>query len=115
MLRNMVRNILCIITLFISVSITSVSQKNVLKLPMTIETENGYGPFKGSWGRVGISDTNNIQNSWHTTYIRVKGFPNHWKNYRYGMFYTDFYQWTYQNYKQGKITEEDYLDLQKSW
>lgn len=109
----MLRNIVCILILSVYVSNTSSAQNKVLKLPLTIE--QGYGPFRGGFGRISVSDTNNIEDSWHTTYIRVKGFPKHWQNYRYGMVHTDFEQWTYQNYKQGKVTEEDYIELQKNW
>jgi thiol-disulfide isomerase/thioredoxin len=89
------------------------SQDNILKIPLSLE--KGYGPLRGGFGRVSQSDSNNKENTWHTTYLPVKGFPEQWKNFRYGMLQTDFFQWTYQNYKQGKLTNDDYLDLQKSW
>ncbi|RZL44299.1 MAG: redoxin domain-containing protein, partial [Pedobacter sp.] len=104
--------LLLFISIFSASHLTYAQEGKILKLPLKIE--EGYGPFSGSFGRVGASDTNSKEN-WHPTDLPAKGFPPKWKNFRYGALETDFLQWTYQNYKQGKLSDSDYIDLQKSW
>ncbi len=105
----MIRIVLsCIAFVLLAAKTISAQEGKILKLPITIE--QGYGPFKAGFGRVSLIDTNRSANA-----LRAKGFPSHWKNFFYGKLQTDFYQWTYQNYKQGKLTEKDYQDLRKAW
>jgi len=61
-------------------------------------------------------DYKDTTNPWHKTYTPVKGIPKEWgAKYYVGQVELDIYQFTYQHYLLGNITEERFKSLQESW
>jgi len=89
----------------------SYSQERI-ELPLT--TQNGYGLFPSASG--GISPySENENNPWAKTYLKVSKGPAGLTDIKYGDIETNIHQSVYQNYFLGNITKEWYEDLQKSW
>ena len=64
----------------------------------------------------GIStDSEDRNNPWVKTFLKVSGIPNNWTNAKKGDIETNIYQTIYQNYFSGNISQEWYKSLQKSW
>ncbi|WP_430814931.1 TlpA family protein disulfide reductase [Carboxylicivirga sp. RSCT41] len=81
---------------------------------LTLNHQNGYGHFKSSLGGIApYSDDEN--NPWKETYLSLSGAPENWSEIKYGDIETNIYQSVYQNYLAGKISQERYEELQKSW
>lgn len=101
--------------LLISLCITnllSYSQENKIELSLT--HKNGYGPFQSALG--GISPySEDANNPWKKTYLKVSGVPKNWVDIKFGDIETNIYQSVYQNYLLGNITKVRYEELQKSW
>lgn len=100
-----------LITFCINCSL-SYSQNNKIELSLT--PRNGYGPFKSALG--GISPySEDANNPWKKTYLKVSGVPKDWSDVKFGDIETNTYQSVYQNYFLGNITKERYEELQKAW
>jgi len=54
-------------------------------------------------------------NPWRKTYLNVTGIPENWGNVKIWNIETNVYQSVYQDYISGKITQQWYELLQKSW
>lgn len=90
----------------------SCSQQKTIELPLTQQT--GYGYFQSGMG--GISPHSQDENNpWINTYLKVTGAPGTWTDIKYGDIETNIYQTVYQNYILGNISTERYKELQKSW
>jgi Thiol-disulfide isomerase and thioredoxins len=90
----------------------SYSQENIIELPLTIKM--GIGPFPSTLG--GISPYSDDENNpWRTTYLKVTGIPANWINIKVGDIETNIFQTTYQNYLMGNLSNEFYESIQKSW
>ena len=55
------------------------------------------------------------ENSWYSTIPKIKNIPTNLERLMFTTLEMDFLQHTYQNYYLGNISEERFLDLQKSW
>jgi len=90
----------------------SCTQQKTIELPLT--QQKGYGYFNMSLsGASPYSDDEN--NPWGKTYLKVSGVPAGWTDVKYGDIDTNILQSVYQNYLLGNITKERYEGLQKSW
>ncbi len=93
-------------------NLISCSNEKIIKLP--ILEKNGYGPFIAGLG--GISTySDNEDNPSKNTQLKVSGIPISWTDIKVGDIDTDIRQSVYQDYYSGKITNERYQELQKSW
>ncbi len=99
--------VMCLLRCFIGYS-----QNSIIELPIKIE--DGYGPFKGGVGGVSFYYEEE-NNPWFNTYLHIKGLPAGWTEIQEGAIETDIYQTVYQNYHAGKITQEQYQELQNAW
>lgn len=98
-------------SLFIACLLSCTPDK-VIKLPIT--EKDGYGPFKSALR--GISPYSEDENNpWKKTYLKISGAPENWSDIKFGDIDTDMYQSVYQNYYQGNITKERYEELKNSW
>jgi len=52
---------------------------------------------------------------WVKTYLPVKGIPGTWRGVKKSMVPLNLKQLIYQNYKAGKISQEEFDELKKSW
>ena len=99
-------------SILLSVCLLSCSQDKIVELTLTMQ--NGYGPFRMGLG--GISpDSENEDNPWYKTYLKVSKFPEGLTDIKHGHIETNIYQSVYQNYLLGNITKDRYEELQKSW
>jgi thiol-disulfide isomerase/thioredoxin len=97
---------------FLTVFIISCSNDKTIKLPLI--PQDGYGPFKSSFG--GISPYSNDESDpWKKTQLQVYGIPENWTDVKIGDINTDIYQSVYQNYYLGNIGKVHYKRLQKTW
>ena len=97
---------------FCTAYLMSCSRQKIIKLPLT--QQDGYGYFQSALG--GISPYSEDENNpWRKTYLKVIGAPKNWTDIKYGDIETNIYQSVYQNYLLGNITKERYEELQKSW
>ena len=101
-----------VLMLGMSCCLSTCSQSNTVEIP--ISTRNGSGPF--SSGMTGIEpDSEDENNQWRKTYLKVSGIPAEWTEPKKGDIFTDIYQSVYQNYWQGNISQEWYDELQQAW
>ena len=90
----------------------SCSKQKTIEIPLT--QKDGYGYFQSALG--GISPYSEDENNpWKKTYLKVSGVPENWTEIKYGDIETDIYQSVYQNYILGNISQETYEELKKSW
>ena len=100
------------LVVLLSATLFSCVQEKIVELPLTMQ--NGYGPFRMGLG--GISpNSENENNPWYKTYLKVSKFPEGLTDIRFGDIETNMLQNVYQNYLLGNITKERYEELQKSW
>ncbi|MDP3441846.1 MAG: TlpA disulfide reductase family protein, partial [Ignavibacteria bacterium] len=90
----------------------SCSKQNIIDVPLT--QTDGYGFLQS--GLVAISPYSNDDNDpWKETNLKVNGLPENWSGLSIGDIETDYFQSVYQNYILGKISKERYEELQKAW
>lgn len=88
------------------------SQSKTVELPLTMH--DGYGPFQT--GLIGLSaDTEDPNNPWYASRIKVLRLPNGLTDVRLGHIETNMRQHVYQSVLAGTITQEWYAQLQRSW
>lgn len=97
-----------LIFLLISISFAQVPDTIIIKTKRI----KGFGPFP-----VGLSfaKTMDSNNTWKNTLPEIKGIPNNLEHIMIAIEQTDFMQHTYQLYHSGKISEERFSELKKSW
>jgi thiol-disulfide isomerase/thioredoxin len=88
------------------------TQGETIELPLTKKI--GYGPFISSTGGMSLY-SNDENNPWVKTYLKIKGAPADWTETKFGDIDLNIFQTVYQNYLVGNITEERFNILQKSW
>ena len=87
-------------------------EQRIFELPLQART--GFGHFRFSTG--GMSTYSDREdNPWKNTYLSVTGVPTDWTETKLGDIETNIYQSVYQNVLAGKISQERYEDLQKTW
>jgi len=84
-----------------------------VELPLTLK--NGYGPFKPPLISVSLAYSDEKNKIWISTQLKTTGAPKNWTDLKFGDIETNIYQTIYQNYLIGNITEDDYIEIQKSW
>ena len=100
------------VIILLSINLFSCSHDKIVELPLTMQ--NGYGPFHVASG--GMSpNSENEDNPWYKTYLKVSKFPEDLTDMKYGHIETNIYQAVYQDYLLGNITKDWYDGLQKSW
>jgi len=90
----------------------SLAQKKNIELPIIVQ--NGYGPFMSSMLRIS-PNSDDKNDPWAKTYLKVTGVPNDWSEIKIGNINTNLHQTVYQNYYSGNISQEMYESLKKSW
>ncbi|GHV64082.1 hypothetical protein FACS1894199_01510 [Bacteroidia bacterium] len=60
-------------------------------------------------------DSEDENNPWRKTYLKVSGVPADWTDAKKGDIHTNIYQSVYQHYLQGNISQEWYDELRQSW
>lgn len=90
----------------------SFSQTSTIELP--INAKFGFGPFVPNMSAL-QPDSKTDNNPWEKTYLNVTGVPKIWGNVKLGNIETNTHQSVYQDYLSGKITQQWYELLQKSW
>ncbi len=104
-------NLLTLIGICI-VGLVSCSEQNIIEIPLI--QKNGFGYFPSALS--GVSPYSEDENNpWKETYLKVSGVPENWTEIKYGDIETNIYQSVYQNYILGNITQKRYEELQKSW
>ena len=104
-------NLLTLIGICI-VGLVSCSEQKIIEIPLT--QEDGLGYFHSALG--GISPYSEDENNpWKETYLKVSGVPEDWTEIKLGDIETNIYQSVYQNYVLGNITQKRYEELQKAW
>ncbi len=98
--------------LLIGIFIMSCRQQSIIELPITVK--NGYGPFMPSFSGL-FFNFEYENNPWKKTYLHATGIPDNWTDVKTGAIDTDIRQMVYQNYRLGKISQNFYEELQKSW
>lgn len=100
-----------LVAIFIACLISCSKQKTI-ELPLTQQI--GFGYFQSAMG--GISPYSEDENNpWTKTYLKVSGVPETWTDIKYGDIETNMLQSVYQNFILGKISKEFYEVIQKSW
>lgn len=88
------------------------NKSKIIELPLSEKA--GFGPFIVSYG--GFSTYSEDENNpWAKTYLKVKGIPEDWTEVKLGHFETNIYQTVYQHYYTGDISPEWYERVQDSW
>ena len=100
-----------VLILFLGI-LFSCSQNKIVELPLTIQKD--HSPFGVWFAEIGaVSENEN--DPWKNSYLKVSNFPESLTDMKYGYIHTNIYQFVYQNYLLGNITKEFYEQLQKSW
>ncbi|HMP99858.1 MAG TPA: TlpA disulfide reductase family protein [Cyclobacteriaceae bacterium] len=87
-------------------------EKNIIELP--VEFVQGLGPFDG--GLAFLSGTpRDTLNPWYKTQIEPGHIPEDWQEVKVDQLWFDARQFAYQNYKQGKLTQEFFDSIVESW
>lgn len=85
-------------------------QQTQIELPITVK--KGVGPF-----HVGYRSTSSIEkdekNPWVKTYLNVTGIPDGWTDIKQIEIPTNMYQYIYQNYLSGNLTNNFYESLKQ--
>jgi len=97
-----------LIFLLISISFAQVPDTIIIKTKRI----KGFGPFPFGLSFAKTMDSNN---TWKNTLPEIKGIPNNLEHIMIAIEQTDFMQHTYQLYHSGKISEERFSELKKSW
>src|SRR5215217_2614997 len=86
-----------------------------IRLPVT--PHHGFGPLQPSFSQLHADYTLDNKNgaSWVSTYRSVKGIPSDWRSVEKCMIWIDGFQLVYQNFHEGKIGQQMYEELKKSW
>jgi peroxiredoxin len=86
-----------------------------IRLPIT--AYHGFGPLRPSFSPIHAEYTLDNENGadWVPTYRPVKGIPLNWRSVEKCMIWIDGRQLVYQNFHEGKISQQMFDDLQKSW
>ena len=101
------------IVALLSINLFCYSQERIVELPLSIH--NGYGPFRAEFGGVFTYDSEDENNPWRNTYLKISKFPEGLTDMQYGHFDTNNRQSTYQDYMLGNITKNWYETVQKMW
>ncbi len=108
---NNIRITLIILGFFCLIS--CYAKGETIELPLTKSI--GYGPFNSSV-LSGMSTYSEDENDpWFKTHLKITGAPANWKETKFGDIDLNICQTVYQNYLVGNISKERYEILQKSW
>ncbi|WP_373511193.1 TlpA family protein disulfide reductase [Persicitalea sp.] len=79
-----------------------------IRLPLTFV--EGFGPGGGGWGPLSEEHKKDDSSAktWVKTYLPVKGIPESWRGVKKSMVWLNSSQLIYQNYKAGKISQEEF-------
>jgi len=83
-------------------------------IKLALEPHIGFGDFSPSYGVI-FWRPMSPNNPWISTQIDVKGIPNNWTNTVTKQIWFDSKQFAFQNYKQGKITKDRFIELIDAW
>nr|WP_321406351.1 TlpA disulfide reductase family protein [uncultured Carboxylicivirga sp.] len=101
-----------IVTIIVFVSYLNGFGQEIIEIPLT--SQYGYGCF--NYWMSGMSpNSDDEDNPWRKTHLKVEGVPSSWENVKIGDIETNIYQNVYQSYFNGNISEEMYELLLKSW
>jgi len=101
------RNLYLTVSLLLVNCLSITAQNNLIEVP--VRSVDGAGPFYIGASPLDYNEENNPHNEYR------KGKPDNWKDSKEGRIIVDFTQYYYQNYRSGKITEEEYQDIQDRW
>lgn len=87
------------------------SQEKRINLPITFHT--GFGPF-GANGFFAVRQVD-TSGSFKNVFPVLKGIPKDLKNIKKYYVWFEPYQFAYQNFIAGKISKEDYTQIQEMW
>lgn len=101
--------------LIIFIIISSCKGNTGKEVSFPLVYHDGYGPFIPGWSLLS-PELKNVESNdeWVHMRLPIKNIPSDWSYVKRDMIMLDIYQLVYQNYKQGKVSEQFYLDLQKS-
>ncbi|GHV61362.1 hypothetical protein FACS1894195_1780 [Bacteroidia bacterium] len=92
--------------------LSAYSQSNSIEVPISIRS--GSGPFHAGMGGI-APDSEDENNPWRKTYLKVYGIPADWTDAKKGDIHTNIYQSVYQHYLQGNVSQQWYEQLQQLW
>ena len=89
--------------------------EQTIRLPLTFV--EGFGPAGFGFGPLAEEHKSDDSSAriWVKTYLSVKGIPKSWRGVKKSMVELDVHQLLYQNYKVGKISQEDFGEMKKLW
>lgn len=96
-----------LVLLFVSTK----SPDDVIMLPITLKPGYGGMPVGFSFLRT----TDRVDSTWINTKKELKGIPKDWIKCGRNEIWLDARQFTYQNYKSGKLTQNDYNEYKEAW
>ena len=81
---------------------------------IVIHTEKrfGNGPFTQFWTQETAIDTSS---QWKNIAVEVSGLPSNWKQMTTMSIHTDFFQFTYQSFVEGKLDEKWFDFVKSAW
>lgn len=101
-----------LIIILVLLSFKSNQSNNIVELPFTLV--DGYGAFPVGFGALGKAPTED--SPWSKTVDQnLKGIPLDWDNVITNYIWLDPRQFAFQNFKQGKLSQEFFTDLKSSW
>ncbi len=101
-----------IFTFLICWSIPAISQTETIRLKAEVKTgQPGYTGIAPIASFRNLSDSN----PWKKTEYEISGIPEGWTEWFRESIWFQTYQWTYQNYKMGKMSADRFGSLMDSW
>ncbi len=93
-------------------SLSNSTKQKIIEIP--VEQMEGYGSLHSTL--IGMTPyTDDENNPWKNTFLKVQGVPEYWTDVKYGDIETNIYQSVYQNYILGNITKELFEGLKLTW
>ncbi|WP_417609690.1 TlpA family protein disulfide reductase [Owenweeksia hongkongensis] len=84
------------------------------KIRVQAELKTGQLGYTGHGPLVAFKNISE-QNPWKTTEFEITGVPQDWTDWYRQEVWFQTYQWTYQNYKAGKVDSARYAELMEVW
>lgn len=91
----------------------NVADTHIITLPIT-EAE-GFGPFSPEFKELEYDPAEMVSDEWNNTREAVTGIPEHWDKPVVKRIIFDIYQFTYQNYKLGALSEDFFNSAKEAW
>ena len=102
---------LAVLVLLVFIFLSTKPSDDVIAVPITLKPGYGGMPVSFSFLRT----TDRIDSTWINTKKELSGIPKDWIKCGRNEIWLDARQFTYQNYKAGKLTQEAYHEYKDAW